>query len=495
MNKKDLDALVAEYDEQYRIMIDKAYAFAEKHHHGVKRKSGEEYITHPLAVACTLAKMHADVETIEAGLLHDTIEDCPGVTYQTIYDNFGPVVAKLVNGVTKIRKEESPSREENKAANKRKIIESLLDDVRIVIIKLADRLHNMSTLEFHSSAKQKEIAEETMDFYVPIADLLGCHDIKNQLEDLCFMYLMPEEYALISEKKRLMDITRKIDLDKAENDVKRTLESNGICAIVRRKDKNMYGLYKRKRMYKTSDSFHDAISLKIIVGEQMNNSDINMCYLVRDLLINLYPVEKDKSKDFIRAPKANLYQGLHETYLLPDKKELQLQIVTPKMYEVNMYGISADWSLNSSNVDRNSALEMQNTVEKLQFYKSLKYLVDANLSNTEFSEVVNSDIAPKETIEVWSNIAGKYIRLPKGSTAIDLAYKICEECGDYDLAYYLVAAKSDKVSIPINLPLYNRAVIELYADKSQDLSGRDLSNYCMTNLAKIKIKENRKNDI
>ena len=205
---EDLLQYIEDYDYQYKELILNAYDFAKFHHGDTKRKSGEPYLIHPVAVACILAKMHADADTIAAGLLHDTIEDCPGVTKETIARDFNPTIAELVDGVTKIRKNESSDPFENEQANKRKIVESLTKDVRIFIIKLADRLHNMSTLEYQTPKKQINKARETMNLYVPFASLIGSYTAKLQLEDMCFKYLQPDQYQRVKEIREEMDVER-----------------------------------------------------------------------------------------------------------------------------------------------------------------------------------------------------------------------------------------------------------------------------------------------
>ena len=487
---EDLLAYIEDYDYQYKELILNAYDFAKFHHGDTKRKSGEPYLIHPVAVACILARMHADADTIAAGLLHDTIEDCEGVTKETIAKDFNPTIAELVDGVTKIRKNESTDPFENEQANKRKIVESLTKDVRIFIIKLADRLHNMSTLEYQTPKKQITKARETMNLYVPFATLIGAYTVKLQLEDMSFKYLQPDQYQRVEEIRKEMDIERRDSLDKAISTISRKLNEEGIKAKIIRQDKNIYGLYKRLRRYQDLNSVHDAIAIKVIVDGQQGLNDIDMCYKVREILKHLYPTVPGRDKDFISAPKSNMYRGLHETIILDNKYEVQLQVKSPQMYEINAYGIPALWNLNKSNLNINSAYEMQNRVQQLQFFKALREIIDQNLDTNEFNEIVDNDIASQETIEVYSFDKQQYIKLPKGSTAVDLAYKISREAGDY-----LVSAKQDRVSIPLDMPLHERSVVEIFSDRNLVDSKRDLSNSCITKLAKRKIKEFKKNNI
>ena len=489
MNIEDLLAYIEDYEGQYRKLILEAYKFAKEKHAGITRKSGEPYLIHPVAVACILAKMHADADTIAAGLLHDTIEDCKGVTWKTIADKFNPTIADLVEGVTKIRKTESKDPHENEQANKRKIVESLTKDVRIFIIKLADRLHNMSTLEYQKPEKQIIKARETMNLYVPFATLIGSYTVKLQLEDMSFKYLNPEQYAQVKEIRDKMDVEIRDELDLIISGIEEILIENGIKAKIIRQDKNIYGVYKRLRRYGDLKNVHDAVAIKIIVDAQQGLNETDMCYKVMDILKHKYKTIPGRDKDFISAPKSNMYMGLHETIKMDNGYEIQFQVKSPQMYEINAYGIPALWNLYKTNLSVNSAYEMQNRVQQLQFFKTLKEIVESDLPTSEFSEVIDTDLASEETIEVYSFDKKCYIKLPKGSTAVDLAYKIGKDVGNY-----LVSCKQDRVSVPIDMPLHDRAVIELFSDKNMVDTSRDLSNACITKMAKRKIKEFRKNN-
>jgi GTP pyrophosphokinase len=490
MNIEDLLQYIEDYEFQYKRLILDAYDYAKLHHGDTKRKSGEPYLIHPVAVACILAKMHADADTIAAGLLHDTLEDCPEVTYQDIATKFNPTIATLVEGVTKIRKTESKDPHENEQANKRKIVESLTKDVRIFIIKLADRLHNMSTLEYQTPKKQLIKARETMNLYVPFATLIGAYTAKLQLEDMSFQYLNPDQFNRVKEIRNNMDKEIRDELDLVISNIERILIENGIKAKVIRQDKNVYGLYKRLRRYGELKDVHDAVAIKIIVDAQQGLNDVDICYRTMDILKHKYKTIKGRDKDFISAPKSNMYRGLHETIKLKNGYEVQLQVKSPQMYEINAYGIPALWNLNKTNLSINSAYEMQNRVQQLQFFKTLKEIVESDLPNSEFSEVIDTDLAAEETIEVYSLDKNEYIKLPKGATAVDLAYKIGRDVGDY-----LVSCKQDRVSVPIDMPLHDRAVIELFSDRNMVDTSRDLSNACITKMAKRKIKEFKKNNI
>ncbi len=489
MNIEDLLYYIQDYDAQYINLILDAYEFAKFHHGDATRKSGEPYLIHPVAVACILAKMHADADTIAAGLLHDTIEDCEGVTKELLARKFNPTIAELVEGVTKIRKTDVEDPYEREQVNKRKIVESLTKDVRIFIIKLADRLHNMSTLEYQDPDKQRRKARETMNLYVPFATLLGSYSVKLQLEDMSFKYLNPEKYEEIKNMRDEMDKKIRDELDTEICNIQRILLQNGIKARIIRQDKNIFGLYKRLKRYGTLQNVHDAVAIKIIVDAQQGLNDVDICYKTMGILKQKYKTVKGRDKDFISAPKSNMYRGLHETFKMKNGYEIQLQVKSSQMYEINAYGLPALWNLNKSNLSINSAYEMQNRLQQLDFFKTLKEIIESNLPNNEFSEIIDSDLASEETIEVYSVDKKGYVKLPKGSTAVDLAYKLGREVGDY-----LVSCKQERVPVPIDMPLHDRAVVELFSDKNMIDPSRDLSNACITKMAKRKILEFKKNN-
>ena len=489
----DLKLKVRSYidDKEERKLIEKAYEYAKEKHFGVKRMTGEPYIEHPLNVAYILADVEADCATICAGLLHDVLEDTE-VTKEELAAEFTAEIANLVDGVTKINALNFDGNlgSSTMIATQRKILVGLCEDVRVIIIKLADRLHNMSTLEYQTPKKQLIKARETMNLYVPFATLIGAYTAKLQLEDMSFQYLNPDQFNRVKEIRNNMDKEIRDELDLVISNIERILIENGIKAKVIRQDKNVYGLYKRLRRYGELKDVHDAVAIKIIVDAQQGLNDVDICYRTMDILKHKYKTIKGRDKDFISAPKSNMYRGLHETIKLKNGYEVQLQVKSPQMYEINAYGIPALWNLNKTNLSINSAYEMQNRVQQLQFFKTLKEIVESDLPNSEFSEVIDTDLAAEETIEVYSLDKNEYIKLPKGATAVDLAYKIGRDVGDY-----LVSCKQDRVSVPIDMPLHDRAVIELFSDRNMVDTSRDLSNACITKMAKRKIKEFKKNNI
>lgn len=399
-------------------LISKAFSYASKLHEGQKRQSGEDYISHPLSVAFILSEMKADADTICAALLHDTIEDTD-TSKEKLEVLFNKDVATSVDGVTKISKMNFSTREEKVATNTRKIITSLDEDVRIILIKLADRLHNMRTLEFKSEFKQKENALETMEIFVPLAYYLGAYKIKNELEDLSFRYLKPETYNEISgilerAKPNLEEITLEM-----LNDIDNLLEQNNIPFELESRIKNVYGVYKNITKGKKLIDIHDLLAIKVIV------EDIKDCYLSLGTIHSKYTPINSKFKDYIALPKTNMYSSLHTTVFGPQDRLVQMQIRTNEMNQIDTYGLSAYWDLNKENAKSTMQEDLK---QKFQFFKSLTEINALTSDNQEFVSQVKAEIL-NGSIYVYTP-KGDIIELPYGSTPIDFAYKIHTDIGN-----------------------------------------------------------------
>lgn len=366
---EDLIKNVRLYDDARINDVIKAYEYASEHHLGQYRQSGEPYINHPLNVAYILSEMHADVDTICAGLLHDTLEDTTA-TKEDIAENFNKTVANLVEGVTKISKLNFSSKEDQNVANTRKIITGITEDVRIIIIKLADRLHNMRTLQFKSEFKQKENAMETMDIFVPLAYYIGAYRIKSELEDLSLQYLYPDKYKRLEAGHKIADI-------------------------------------------------HDLLSLKIMVDSIAN------CYQTLGLIHSKYHPINDKFKDYIYNPKTNMYQSLHTTVFGSDDRLVQTQIRTFDMDKIASFGLTAYWDINRGNARDIMQDDLKN---KYQFFKSLVEINSVFADNQEFVRQVKSELFA-DKIYVYTT-KGDIVELPIGATAIDFAYKIHTDLGN-----------------------------------------------------------------
>ena len=452
-------------------IIKKAYEFANELHDGQKRQSGEAYISHPLNVAYILSEMHADKDTICAGLLHDTLEDTE-TTKEEIAQLFNKEIANLVDGVTKISKMNFSSKAEQNLANTRKIITGLTEDVRIIIIKLADRLHNMRTLEFKSSFKQKENSLETMEIFVPLAYYIGAYRIKSELEDISFGYLYPDDYKRIEERLKNSSIENNSCLNEMLLNIDEILNNESIPHEIKVRTKNIYGIYKRLNngCNKISD-IHDLLSLKIMVDEIQN------CYRTLGFIHSKYHPINDKFKDYICNPKTNLYSSLHTTVFGPNDKLVQTQIRTFDMDKVASFGLTSYWDINKGEA-RN---KMQETLKKKsQLFKSLS---DVNImfkDNQDFVTQVKSELFSDKIYIYTSN--GEIKELPKGSNIIDLACYM-------DLENILIGAKVNDEIVPIDYCLKNKDRVVVLTDDLAYGYKEDYIERANTDYAKKKMKK------
>ena len=468
----DLINLVKEYNPEEVEIITKAYQLAEKLHDGQFRQSGENYIIHPLNVAYILAEMHADRDTICAGLLHDTLEDTD-FTKEDIVENFNKEVAKLVDGVTKLSKMNFSSKQEQNLANTRKIITGITDDVRIIIIKLADRLHNMRTLQFKSEFKQKENALETMEIFVSLAYYIGAYRIKNELEDLSLKYLKPDMYKKIAEKKLDIENDSNTFLYEMLNKIQTILNDQNIPNEIKIRTKNIYGIYKKlNEGYKLSD-IHDLFALKIMVDEVEN------CYRTLYFIHKEYHPINSKFKDYICNPKTNMYRSLHTTVFGPNERLVQTQIRTFDMDKVASFGLPTYWDIEKGNARNVMQDELKS---KYQFFKSLTEINAIFGDNREFvTQVKNELFADK--IYVYTP-KGEILEMPKGSTPIDFAYKVHTDIGNT-----MVAAMVNGEYVPIDYQLQNKDRIKIITDKLSFGPRDEWEHIAFTSYAKKRIRE------
>ena len=407
-----------EYNPEEIEKVKKAYEYASILHSGQFRQSGEPYIIHPLNVACILADMHADGDTICAGLLHDTLEDT-NITKEEIAHDFNENIANLVDGVTKLAKMNFSSKQDQNYANTRKIITSITDDVRIIIIKLADRLHNMQTLQFKSEFKQKENSLETMDIFVPLAYYIGAYRIKSQLEDLSLQYLYPDKYKRIEEIKSKIELESKNCLQEMLQTINLILNDKNIPHEIKLRTKNIYGIYKRMEQGHKLADIHDLLSLKIMVD------DIANCYQTLGLIHSKYHPVNDKFKDYICNPKTNMYRSLHTTVFGEEERLVQTQIRTFDMDKIASFGLTAYWDISKGNARYIMQEDLKN---KYQFFKSLIEINRVFSDNQDFVRQVKSELF-SDRIYVYTT-KGDIIELPKGSTIIDFAYSIGPDVGN-----------------------------------------------------------------
>ena len=472
LNIQNLLDLIKEYNKEAVNVVRKAYEYADYLHQGQYRQSGEPYIIHPLNVAYILAEMHADSDTICAGLLHDTLEDT-NITKEDIAHEFNQNVANLVDGVTKISKMNFSTKQDQNMANTRKIITGITEDVRIIIIKLADRLHNMRTLGFKSEFKQKENALETMEIFVPLAYYIGAYRIKSELEDLSLQYLKSDMYKSIQERKLKLEELSKPCLEEMLYKIQKLLNDKNIPNEIKVRTKNIYGIYKRlEEGYKLSD-IHDLLALKIMVDE------IDNCYKTLGIIHQEYRPINNKFKDYICNPKTNMYRSLHTTVFGPDDRLVQTQIRTFDMDKIASFGLTTYW-----NIEKGKARDvMQNDLkDKFQFFKSLTEINSMFGDNQQFVNQVKNELF-SDKVYVYTT-KGEIIELPKGSTPIDFAYKIHTDIGDTMVGVFV----NDEY-VPVDYILKNKDRVRIITDDLSYGPREEWINKAHTSLAKRKIKE------
>ena len=472
LSLEDLINNVKTYDVESAPMIKKAYEYARVLHDGQFRQSGEPYIIHPLNVAYILSEMHADADTICAGLLHDTLEDT-NVSKEEIAQDFNKNVANLVDGVTKISKLNFSSKADQNYANTRKIIVGLTSDVRIIVIKLADRLHNMRTLQYKTEFKQKENAMETIDIFVPLAYYLGAYRIKSELEDLSLRYLYPDKYLKIEEIKRRIETDSEKCLEEMLLTINEILKSNGIPNSIKVRTKNIYGIYRALNEGNKISEIHDLLSLKVMVD------DIASCYLSLGLVHQNYHPINDMFKDYICNPKTNMYRSLHTTVFGPEDRLVQTQIRTYDMDKIASFGLTAYWDIEKGNARDIMQEELKS---KYQFFKSLIEINKVFADNQEFVSQVKKELF-SDKIYVYTT-KGEVIELPKGSTAIDFAYRIHSDLGDTMVS----AVVNDRMVGP-EYVLHNKDRVRIITDLLSYGPREEWLEIVQTTKAKRRIKE------
>ena len=472
---EDLIKKVYEYNPDAVPMVKKAYEYADILHQGQVRQSGEPYITHPLNVAYILAELHADQDTLCAGLLHDTLEDTKA-TKEEITRDFNSEVAKLVDGVTKISKMPFSTKKEINNANTRKIITSVMEDVRIIIIKLADRLHNMRTLEFKSEFKQKENSLETLNIFVPFAYYIGAYRIKSELEDISLRYLNLDKYKEIEDIKNNIEIDSKNCLKEMVQTIGGLLECENIPYEIKVRTKNIYGIYKRLEEGHKITDIHDLLSLKVMVDRIKN------CYITLGMIHSQYNPINNKFKDYIYNPKTNMYRSLHTTVFGPDERLVQTQIRTFDMDKVASFGLTAYWEIRKGEARGEMQQELS---EKLQFYKSLKQIDTMFSDNEEFVNQVKEELF-NDKIYIYTP-RGEIKELPKGSTVIDFAYSIHTAIGNS-----MVGAIVNDEEVSMNYQLKNKDRVKILTNELLGGPKEDWLNYVKTTKARRKIKEYKK---
>ena len=467
-----LEKQVKTYNKKGWDIIYQAYLYANELHKKQKRESGEAYITHPVAVCTILATMHADTDTLCAGLLHDVLEDTKA-TLKDIEERFNPTVAYLVNGVTKISKMKLLTHNDITAQNLRNIIVSLRKDARIVIIKLADRLHNMRTLQYKKEKRQNDIALETLEIYVPLAYYIGSYDIKSELENICFKYLKPAEYKDLEKKLITIHNDSHKTLNKMVLEVKKRLKQEGIKSHIEIKYKDLYSVYKKMITKSTIDNIHDLLTIRVIV------KTVRECYLALMAVHSLYPPFTLKFKDYIVKPKTNMYQSLHTTVFAEGNRLVQFQIKTKEMDRIAEYGLTSYWF---SNKDFASTKMQKDLETNFQFFKSIEELDSSIQDNIEFVNKAKQELFGKN---VYVRTAqGEIIELPFGSTPIDFAYKI-----HTDLGNTMIAAIVNDEAVAFDYKLKNNDRVRIVTDDKAFVPKDKWLDIVVTTHARRKIKE------
>ncbi len=444
----------------------KGYFFAEKAHKGQKRSSGEEYIIHPLNVVATLLKLRMDLDTLVAGFLHDVVEDC-GILPKEIEEEFNPNVAKIVLGLTKISKIKFKTREESQAENFRKLVVAMAKDIRVIIVKLADRMHNMRTLQYVSEEKQKKIAQETLDIYVPLASRLGINSVKAELEDLCLRFLKPDIYYRLAEKVAMKKSEREKYIKEVIEDIHEKLLVYSLKADVTGRPKHFYSIYKKMIARGVDfEQIQDVLAFRVIVN------NITECYKGLGIIHSSFTPIPGRFKDYIAIPKVNNYQSLHTTVIGPRAERIEIQIKTDEMDEVAERGVAAHWAYKTGNPTNGKNLAW--VQELVEFSKESE-------NSSEFLSVVKTDLDIGGVFVFTPN--GDVYELKYGSTPLDFAYAIHTEIGNH-----CVGAKVNGKMTPLRYTLKSGDSVEILTSKNQTPS-KDWLSIVKSGRARNKIKQ------
>jgi GTP pyrophosphokinase len=450
--------------------ITKAYNFAFDAHKDQKRESGEPYIIHPLEVACILTDMGMDNNTIAAGLLHDVIEDTL-YNYDDVVREFNLEVANLVDGVTKLDKIKFKSKEEQQADNVRKMLLAMAKDVRVILIKLADRLHNMRTLKYRPIDKQKQTAKETFDIYAPLAHRLGISKIKWELEDLAFRYTNPNEYYELVQKISEKRVEREAYISEITKELEDNLLKTGISSEIDGRPKHFYSIYRKMtNQNKTLDQIFDLTAVRILV------SNVKDCYASLGIVHTMYKPIPGRFKDYIAMPKPNMYQSLHSTVIGPQGKPFEIQIRTFEMHKTAEYGIAAHWKYKESSTSSSGNLD-----PKLSWLREMLEWQRDTSDAEEFMESFKIDLFSDEVYVFTPK--GAVINLPSDATPIDFAYRIHTDIGNR-----CIGAKVNGRMVPLDYNLKTGEIVEVLTSSIPRGPSIDWLNITKSNQAKSKIR-------
>lgn len=462
------------HNEDNLNLIKKAYDVAKKKHEGQFRKSGDPYIQHPVEVAYILATLHAGPDTIAAGLLHDVLEDTD-MSKEEMAATFNKDVAEIVDGVTKISKLKYMTKEKALAHNHEKLLLAMAKDIRVILVKIADRLHNMRTIQFHSEEKQKRIAQETLDLYAPLAHRLGMYRIKAELEDLSFKALEPEKYAEIAKEISFKKTERDEDVEKMISTVKGLLEKNHIKHYdIKGRVKNIYSIYKKIiAKNKTIDDIYDLLALRVIVDS------VEQCYHVLGIIHSIWTPLPMRFKDYIAVPKPNMYQSLHTTVVGPAGKIYEIQIRTYEMDQIAEFGVAAHWAY-KENVEYSHEKEQLEIVNKLKWYKDLTTYVENSATEDPLDSIIEDIFSANVYIFTPK---GDVYDFPAGSMPLDFAYRIHSDIGNKTVG----AIVNGKI-VPLSYKLKTGDVVEIKTNKACTGPTSEWLKLAKTSHAKTKIK-------
>ena len=443
-------------------MVEKAYKLAVEAHKEQKRKSGEPYIIHPLKVAYILAELELDMETITAGILHDIIEDTP-YTYEDIAHLFSEEIAALVDGVTKLGKLSYTTKEEAQAENYRKMFLAMAKDIRVILIKLADRLHNMRTLNYMTPEKQREKAQETLDIYAPLAHRLGISKIRSEMEDLCFKYLNPDAYFDLAAKIQKKKEERDQFVQSMLQELQTKMNEAGIKGKVYGRTKHFFSIYKKMvNQNKTLDQIYDLFAIRALVDS------VKDCYAVLGIVHTAYTPMPGRFKDYIAMPKPNMYQSLHNTLIGPHGQVFEVQIRTWEMHRTSEYGIAAHWKYKEGRANEKSSKAQKSEEAKLAWLRQIMEWQKDMSDNKEYLDTIKLDLNIYSTQVYAFTPQGDVIQLTKDSTPIDFAYMIHSAVGNK-----MVGARVNNKIVPLDHKIQNGDIVEIITSQNSKGPNRD----------------------